>query len=82
MSVIATDDGRILTGIVLEQNDSAITLQTQDEKLVISAAEVDELRLSPLSMMPEGQFDKLTQEEIRDLVAYLRTRSQVPFSGE
>jgi len=29
-------------------------------------------------MMPEGLFDRLQPDEIRDLVAYLAAREQVP----
>ena len=30
------------------------------------------------SMMPEGQLEKLTAEELRDLVGYLASKTQVP----
>ena len=33
-------------------------------------------------MMPEGALDKLSREEVRDLVAYLRSEGQVKLSGE
>jgi hypothetical protein len=28
--------------------------------------------------MPEGQLDRLTKEEVRDLIAYLMSPTQVP----
>jgi hypothetical protein len=33
-------------------------------------------------MMPEGQLEKLQYEEVRDLVAYLRSPQQVPLPDE
>jgi hypothetical protein len=35
-----------------------------------------------VSMMPAGLFSALTQEQLRDLVGYLRAPSQVPLPGE
>jgi hypothetical protein len=40
--------------------------------------DVESVRDSPLSIMPEGQLDKLTREEVRDLIAYLGSKRQVP----
>jgi len=34
-----------------------------------------------VSMMPEGLFQAMTDHEIRDLVAYLKSPSQVPLPG-
>jgi putative heme-binding domain-containing protein len=78
MSTVITINGRVVTGIVQEKNASRVVVQTDNEKLTIAAEDVDEITLSAVSMMPEGQLDKMTREEIRDLVVYLRTKNQVP----
>lgn len=78
MSTVITGDGRVLTGIITVDAPEAIVLQTVNEKLVISRDDIDELRPSPLSMMPEGQLEALPPEEVRDLVVYLRTETQPP----
>ncbi len=75
MVVVATEDGRLLTGIVREQNDAAVVLQTANERVVVSRDEIEAMRPSGESMMPEGLFEKLTPEEVRDLVAYLAKRN-------
>ena len=54
------------------------TVQTQNEQVVVPKSEIDSRTVSPLSMMPEGIFDKMSDREVRDLVAYLRGRQQVP----
>ena len=33
-------------------------------------------------MMPEGLLNGMSEEEVADLVAYLRTTEQVPLPGE
>ena len=79
MSTVITVNGRVATGIVQERNASRVVVQTANEKLTIAAEDVDEITLSSVSMMPEGQLDKMTGEEIRDLVMYLRTKTQVDY---
>lgn len=77
MNVVVTTDGRVLTGMIVEKSGDRITLQTVNERLVLVQDDIDELVESPLSMMPEGQFDALSSVDIRDLVAYLATKKQV-----
>jgi putative heme-binding domain-containing protein len=78
VQVLTTDNGRTLTGIVIAENGNAVTLQTQNEKLVIPLAEIESRVDSPQSMMPEGILTPLSLDEIRALVAYLGAREQVP----
>jgi putative heme-binding domain-containing protein len=75
VSTFQTDDGRVVTGIVLRETDDAVTVQTQNDQIVLPKSEVDERQPSPLSMMPEGILATLTDEEVRDLVAYLASPS-------
>ena len=39
-----------------------------------SKSEIDERTKSPTSIMPKGLLDKLTREEILDLIAYVAAR--------
>ena len=82
MTTIVNSSGRSLSGLIEEENDSAVALRTQNELIVIDKDDIDERRLSPLSMMPEGQLQELEPADARDLVAYLRSGSQVPLPGE
>ncbi|HEY8504065.1 MAG TPA: PVC-type heme-binding CxxCH protein, partial [Gemmataceae bacterium] len=74
--------GRLLSGIIVEETDQALTVQTATERLVVSKADVQEQSVSPVSMMPEGQLEQLAAEEVRDLIAYLMSKRQVPLPGE
>ncbi|MFO0908873.1 MAG: PVC-type heme-binding CxxCH protein, partial [Isosphaeraceae bacterium] len=75
---IATTDGRLVTGLLREQTPAAVVVQTLNGRVVIPRGEIEELRPTAASMMPEGLFEKLSDAEVRDLVAYLASRSQVP----
>ena len=41
------------------------------EPMVLKKSDIDERKKSPTSIMPKGLLDKLTREEILDLVAYI-----------
>src|SRR5262249_42042245 len=77
VTLVQTRDGRLITGIVTQENDQVLTLQTQNETVRVPKNEIDERQKSPVSMMPEGLLDKLSNEEVRDLVAYLAGPGQV-----
>ena len=81
MTVVSTLDGRIVSGLKLNETSSAITLRTIDNEVVIPKSEIDERRLSDLSVMPEGLLDPLNTQEVVDLVSYLGSPNQVSPSG-
>ena len=48
-------------------------IQTASERITVPREDVEAIKTSNASMMPEGQLDPLTPQEIRDLFAYLAT---------
>ena len=72
-----TKDDRSISGVLTRQDDQSVTLATPGETLTVPRADIRSLRQSELSMMPEGLLQALTNEEVRDLVAYLRGKAQV-----
>jgi putative membrane-bound dehydrogenase-like protein len=71
---IALRDGRVLTGLVVEDDDRTLTLvDSSRQKTVIPREAVEEARPSEVSLMPEGLLDKLTEPQIRDLFRYLQS---------
>ncbi len=78
MSTVVLSDGRVLNGILNDQSGPTVTIQTPTERLVINRSDIEEIRKSELSLMPEGQLDVLPKNEVRDLIAYLMSPQQVP----
>ncbi|MGE3803226.1 MAG: c-type cytochrome [Gemmataceae bacterium] len=78
MMVVVMQDGRVLNGLIVERNNNSLTLQLVNEKVTVAKGDIDEVRAAPQSMMPEGQLEKMAREEIRDLIAYLASKEQVP----
>jgi putative heme-binding domain-containing protein len=69
---VVTADGRVLTGLAAEDNDQRIVLKTQGGKLeTIPRGDVEEVRVSQLSLMPEELEKQLKPEELSDLFAFL-----------
>ena len=54
-------------------------MQTPTEQLVIDRDAIEEIVQSKLSLMPERLLDELTQQQTRDLFAYLMSLQQVQF---
>jgi putative heme-binding domain-containing protein len=75
--VIATTDGRVLTGIIRAEDNDAVTLVTANETVILPKGEIAERRASEQSMMPDDLWKPLSQHEIRSLVAYLASPAQV-----
>jgi putative membrane-bound dehydrogenase-like protein len=71
-TTVATKDGRVLTGLLAEDSPQRIVLKTQGGKAeTIPQADVDEKKLSEVSLMPEDVEKQLTPREIADLFAFL-----------
>ena len=75
LTTIATADGRLVSGMIRNQNEDVIVVQTANDQVVIPRSEIEEIRPSQSSMMPEGLLDGLSDTELRDLIGYLADKS-------
>jgi len=71
-------DGRVVTGIIKKESPQAVTVRTVNEELVIAVKDIEKRKPTQNSVMPEGLFDAMKPDEVRDLVAYLMGKEQVP----
>ena len=77
-STLETKDDRVITGIVTRKDDNAVTIVVPGEEIIVPRNEIQSLTQSEVSMMPEGLLQAITEDEVRDLVAYLKSPTQVP----
>lgn len=77
MSIVTTTDGRVLNGLVVSKDDKSLVLQTQTDKLILARNQIEEVRETTLSPMPDGLLQNLTSDQVRNLFAYLRHPNQV-----
>ncbi len=71
MSEVRTSGGRVLTGVVKEENDALVVLQTPTEEVRIRKSDIESRTQMKTSLMPEGLLQALKDDEVRDVLAYL-----------
>lgn len=78
MVTVVTTDGRVINGVVAEEDGTRLVLKTPEQpRVVISKADIDDRVVSKKSIMPDGQLEQLAPKEVIDLIKYLRTTEQV-----
>jgi putative membrane-bound dehydrogenase-like protein len=71
---VVSTDGKIHTGLIVSETANAIQLRTTDQKeIVVRREDIEELQPSTVSIMPAGLDRTMSTEDIRDLIAYLRS---------
>ena len=81
-SVVATADGRVVTGVVVRETAGVLVLQTATELVTLPVADVAARRLTEQSLMPDGLLDKLSDDEVKDLLRYLGSDAPLPAPQE
>ena len=70
---VRTNDGQVLLGLLAEETPASITLvDAQNVRTVLPRARIEAMAASEVSLMPEKLLDPLTDQDVRDLFAYLR----------
>ncbi|MFO0891449.1 MAG: c-type cytochrome [Isosphaeraceae bacterium] len=80
-TVVATDDGRLVTGIRVRQTDTELVLRDADDREVaIPTASIEDQKPGG-SLMPAGLTETLTRSEFTDLVRFLSELGKIgPYS--
>jgi putative heme-binding domain-containing protein len=73
-TLIATAEGKVYQGSVIYEAVDGLILQTGAATTVrLGGKQIAARRVTPMSLMPAGLLDKLSDQEIADLYAYLRS---------
>lgn len=71
--VVVTTDGRSLTGILGAETAGSITLRQPENKTVsLLRSEIEELRSTGLSLMPEGLEKNIPPQDMADVVSFIK----------
>lgn len=74
VTTVSTTTGRVLAGLVRGETDTELTLIAADgARHQVARSEIDELRVTNSSPMPDNVTDGLTSAEFADLIAYLES---------
>ena len=75
---VLTEDGRSLTGFIVDRDATGLRLRTLDgETVSLLSEDIDEVAPLGKSLMPAGLLDGLTPQQLRDFFAYLRIRQPI-----
>jgi putative heme-binding domain-containing protein len=73
-SIVNTESGRTLTGIVMEKDARVVVLRSAEgQRIVLRKDDIELMSVSGISLMPEGLLDGMSEQDVRDLFAYLRS---------
>ncbi len=72
--MVVADDGRVLSGLIVDKTDQEITIKTTEKQVMkIARQNVAEMRKAEKSLMPDRILSDLTAQEAADLLEYLRS---------
>ncbi len=71
---VATDDGRVLTGVITAESATTLTLRrAEGVQDVIPRTRIEGIAASGQSLMPEGLEREIPAQAMADLLAYIRS---------
>jgi putative heme-binding domain-containing protein len=70
--LVRMNDGRQLNGLIAAESASSVTLRRNEGATdTLLRIDIDDLKSSGLSLMPEGLEKQLDPQAVADLIAYL-----------
>jgi len=72
--LVTTKDGRLMTGILVEKDNQVLVLRGADgQNVTVRQDQVEEATAQKRSLMPEDLLKPFSDQQVRDLFAYLRS---------
>ena len=72
---VATRDGKVVNGVVKgDASDEIVLTINANETVRIPRSEIEEMKPGTVSVMPAGLDQQLSQQELADLLAFLKSR--------
>jgi putative membrane-bound dehydrogenase-like protein len=71
MTTVDTRQGEVISGLIVNETDSALQIQTTTAKVTVAKKDIAERATSENSLMPEGLLDPLSQREQIELLKFL-----------
>ncbi len=72
---LETTAGKVKSGMLLHTHlDEYTYLDAKGDRFKLKTGDLVEQRPTTISIMPDGLIDRMTDQEVRDLLAYLQTR--------
>nr|HPQ22712.1 c-type cytochrome [Saprospiraceae bacterium] len=76
--VVKTKDGRTISGFLTSRSEKNITLKPYGgSEISLSMDEIEKMEPQKQSLMPEGILERLSDQEVQDLFAYVMVNGKV-----
>jgi putative heme-binding domain-containing protein len=70
--IVATTDDRVLSGMIVDEGSTSLTLRNSNNITeAVLRVDIDEIKNTGLSIMPEGFENTLDPQAMADLLSYL-----------
>lgn len=71
--IALTSDGRTIDGLIAEETTDKVVIRSQnDQRHVIARSEIEQLKPTGVSMMPEGLESQIDAQAMSDLIAFIK----------
>ncbi len=81
--VIETKDGRVITGVIRSEAGELVVGQSDGQLVRLKTSDVAAMQTASTSIMPSGVIEKLSSEQLRDLITFLmRPAPHMPVAGK
>lgn len=71
--LVQTVDGQLLSGIITAETPTSITIRQQENKEVsLLKTEIEEMKSSGMSLMPEGLEKEISVQQMADLISFIK----------
>jgi putative heme-binding domain-containing protein len=77
-TLVRTKDGQVLSGVITGDDESTVTLRTLVGTSTLQRKDIESIETLEHSLMPEGLLTGLQEDDIRDLLLYLRLSEPLP----
>ena len=74
LTIVITDDGRTISGIVAEESPESLVLKTPEGSVTVPTSDIEDRTTSPVSMMPSGILEQLPESDMLALLKFLTTK--------
>jgi putative heme-binding domain-containing protein len=73
--IVVTSDGRLFNGLMIAESTDSVTLrQPEGREQTIARSDIEDLKATNKSLMPEGIERDVTVEQMADVLAFLKSR--------
>ncbi|MCF7784516.1 MAG: DUF1080 domain-containing protein [Prosthecobacter sp.] len=76
LHVLTKKDGSVISGVIEQETDTAITARTVTESLIISKADLKSRQKMPVSLMPPGLLESMPERKALELLKYLLSKRE------